>query len=345
VTGSESLAGPRLPLLSDAQCQRCELRDACGGCLNGPCGVCDAECHIAAALELGAVAPDDRIRLRIWHEELGGSLCLDTRLEVPLTSLPSFIPLVKPEQANQRLPARPWYAVSIASVYNRNGKPITGSIRTKLGMPSSSKLLLVMHEKDRQIDRLWPRILNGEVANELRQMAPDLVLGPNYSVFLDQPRATHLLRMKESLVAVERLSAAGMPVVPNVYFACMHDVERWTAWLQRNPRVAAIAVNLQVDVSNQLLERLHQHLRALLRSVQRKLQVITVGPARPSSLARLPFDIASVVTVSALSDQVAARKHVLRSVGPPELLYEANHTERLAESLAVQDTWTQVLAL
>ena len=69
-------------------------------------------------------------------------------------------------------------------------------------------------------------------------------MGPNYSLYGDQPRFEHRLKIKRSLLAAGRMRAAGVPAVPHVYVWRASDADAVGAWAAA-VGLDAVAVNCQ----------------------------------------------------------------------------------------------------
>jgi hypothetical protein len=72
-----------------------------------------------------------------------------------------------------------------------------------------------------------------------------LVVGPNYSHFLDVPRTDNLFNRKRQLICLGEMAAAGLNVAPHLNAVMPGDWSFWKDYLRANGSVRQLAVEFQ----------------------------------------------------------------------------------------------------
>jgi hypothetical protein len=91
--------------------------------------------------------------------------------------------------------------------------------------------VLVGYGEDPLVEAFWARRAELDLVARLAEQRWDLVLAPNFSMYANQPRAEHLLNFRRNLLVAAELAAAGVPAVPNIYWARKEDLDRYLAWV------------------------------------------------------------------------------------------------------------------
>jgi hypothetical protein len=199
--------------------------------------------------------------------DVGGTLALGG-IRVP-GALPAGLPALIPQVASIPAIARldeglgwPAYAAGLRRVFSWRTHTLYPKLagrtaREALGLGEGQLAVLAMYGDDPLIEGYWTWRHARGLAAALAAQQWDLVLGPNFSVYGDQPRAEHLLNIRRSAIAAAELAAAGVPAVPNVYWYRLEDLRRqsdavnaqtmrgrgdWDSWLW--PGLCWLAENL-----------------------------------------------------------------------------------------------------
>ncbi len=138
-----------------------------------------------------------------------------------------------------------FFAVSLRDVVSPVRLSMAIDIRARLGLEPDSKLLLMNYAEDALIEKIWP--IRMQIFPELAKLGFDLVTSINYSIWLDQPHPERLINTKRNLLTYSELQSFGMNTIPHIYWSGKKDLERWAVWLNNNPSVWCIAINLQTE--------------------------------------------------------------------------------------------------
>ena len=139
---------------------------------------------------------------------------------------------------------------------------------------AGKKVILFCSGRDILIETLWQKFHSLGFAKVIAEMGFTGVTGINFSVFFGECPFAHALNLKKSLESARLFHNVGLRVIPHLYFAHNYHVDRWIAWLKKNPSVNTVAINCQfrsaVDASIieqgivHILERVHRELRFVL---------------------------------------------------------------------------------
>ncbi len=319
-------------------CKSCLAGKLCSG-NHGPClaaaeGVNDSE-------QSGIISPHDQ-RLHDWMADLGGTLELDysppTKLSLPL---PAHIPVLERQARGTRLPRWPAYGLHIDTALTLAQLDLAAcarDLRSYFAVPSGTLMILFPYGRDYLLEEVWARRKSAHLLDKLREARFDLIVAPNFSVYLDQPRMTHLIRIRMSHVFYRDMMQAGLPVIPHIYFGASEDIQRWAGWFAANPQVTVAACNLQTATDDSFFSYMLDGLCEIAKQAGRPVHYVLSGPSSDERLAQVFGTLGPNVTIAnCVAHQVAANRHVLYPNGQREYS-EGEYHERLAESIASMDS-------
>lgn len=270
---------------ASAACPPCVFFDRCGGlynsrplmnCFDQFCcgdGTCDHVCPYKPA--------DFRRRMR----EIGGLRFDDIpALRQSPVELPVYVPMI--HHASRRV--RHLEAEAVALDPYLIFRPRNGSYRSIVGdgaalrrhfkVSPTSKIVLRGTAEDRFLEDYWSYRKSDRVAEQIAALGVSLVIGPNYSQFLDVPRTDALYNRKRQLLCLAELSEVGVSVVPHLSAIMPPDWTFWTQFLRSNGQLHHVAINFQTGNKNwhegrKVIDRL----RRLQDTIGRRLSLILVG--------------------------------------------------------------------
>jgi hypothetical protein len=145
--------------------------------------------------------------------------------------------------------------------------------------------VLVGYGEDPLVEAFWTRRAELDLVARLAGQRWDLVLAPNFSMYANQPRAEHLLNFRRNLLIAAELAAAGVPAVPNIYWARKEDLDRYLAWVA-DVGLPALAVNLQTFRTEEDWATMAMPgLTYLSMGLPEDTKVVLTGGTRPNRLA------------------------------------------------------------
>lgn len=213
------------------------------------------------------------------------------------TELPVYIPhLNHPYSRNYSL-EWPIVAVTLYDIFRmqkhiytaRAGDP--GDFRSYLHLAPSTRVVVLGVDKDRPLEKYWSYRARDRAPEQLARLGIDLVIGPNFSHFIDVPRTDNLYNRKRQLLCLEEMQAAGLNVAPHLSDATEGDWDFWREYLTHNSSITFVAKEFQTGN-----KRRENGLAALdkLATIQqhtgRALHPILVGGSRLSEHAATLFE-------------------------------------------------------
>ncbi len=208
--------------------------------------------------------------------------------------LPEYVPLIK-HRSSRILPVdEDVVAVSLFDVVRmtngRYGAVVTDgpSLRSRFGLKSSARVLLVGVSEDKPIERYWRYARRDRTAATFSGLDLLGITVPNYSFFLDAPRSHLLWNWGRMTRVAEDLSAAGVEIVPHLNGLVEETVSLWTKFLVRHDGIRYVAKEFQTGLrSRERGERAIAHLAHIQDAIGRELHPIAVGGAQyADTLAR-----------------------------------------------------------
>lgn len=249
-------------------CQRCDFfidnpnarEPICSG-KSASCDYCScarAEDPTRHAVQTGAACRTCPIRcgsrpdVGDWVVAAGGTMTFSgLHVGNPAPDMPAFVPMTDGDDVAPLDEGLGWsaYAVGMRRVLS----PRTGKIMPKLrgstahqafAIPQESRAVLVGYGEDPLVEAYWSGRHRDQLMHAIAAQKWDLVLTPNYSMYLNQPRFEHLLNYRRNLLIAAELADLGVATAPCLYWARLEDLERYTDWIA-DTQPKQIAVNLQ----------------------------------------------------------------------------------------------------
>lgn len=293
-------------------CVNCRLLEECGGlqreealfdCLENCCGKPDQCEHV--------VCPTKTLEFFERCQEVSG-FKLDVSLaQLDCPSFPSYVPMV--DSASLRSENIDYAVVAIKVTAPKRGKSDNGqSLRERLLLSPSTKLLLSSVDHDSAVERMWPWITSNSFADYLAAVEPIAMWTPNFSLFADAPRTNDLHSLKRIALCAERISQCGISPIVHVHGRMPRDYERWIEMLNREPahligfEFASIPANKKRFHASMLVR--------IAEGVSRPLTLLVRGGRRYLPRLSRAFDSVIVVDPQPLI-WARNRKRVIRQNG------------------------------
>jgi hypothetical protein len=121
------------------------------------------------------VISEDRVDFGEWLSDIGGVL-FDTvgAKDTPKIILPSFLPTVPGGGRNLDVGSSEEYiGITLGTIVSLKQLKVKTDIRTTLGLPPETKLILMSYGRDELIENTWPR--RWEIYEELLKLGLDMV--------------------------------------------------------------------------------------------------------------------------------------------------------------------------
>lgn len=296
------------------------------------CGCSAAEADApanACAARSCPIRCGSRTDIARWMSDVGGTLTFD---DISIDSvlpagLPSFIPMTD-GSAVSRLDASldwPAYGVGLRRVFSPDTHTLyprftEQTSRQALALKPHQKAVLVGYGEDPLVEAFWTNRKRDNLVERIAAQEWDLVLSCNYSIYGDWPRTEHLLNMRRSLILAQEFAEAGVPVVPNLYWFRLEDLERYRSWIEDAPP-PAIAVNVQTVRDNGTWDTWERPgLHWLAANLPDDIPIILTGLSRTNRIAEMVQLFGSRLTlISQNAHQYALHGAVMTANGREDI--------------------------
>jgi len=333
---------PACPL----DCRLCPALKQCGGgsnlCLLGRCDDCG---------ERELLRMDVRRRV---IDQLGG---LDFSWPRPVehhrpTELPLHLPALI--QAYADPVDVPWVALHAGRVLGVTGSQVTPKhlarpLHEVYRLAPGTRIALQFYVEDRVLAGLWAN--RRFVIDQLRQLAFDLVLAPNVSVWRDESRFNQLVAERRAFVLYHELREAGLPVIPDVGFSRFEpDGRRWARWMNGQPDLRAVSIfcgGQKVHAERRAHRETVEDIALLHRAVRPDIAFVLGGIHAPERLAdyRRAAPGRELAICNGMAYALAQRRRLLAGAAPGVarsarecFLLNCGHNDRLYAQVLGEET-------
>jgi hypothetical protein len=202
------------------------------------------------------------------------------------TSLPEYLPAVRHGGKRRNDLPSPLVAVGTFDIlrwYKREGrlKPIVNSpssLRARLRLHAGTQVILVSVANDLRVEMFWARHRADDVVAALRGLGIAGMTVPNFSFFEDAPRIHTIWNRWRMIRVAQRISEAGIAVIPHLNALEERDWDFWTEFLREHTNVTCIAKEFQTGNSKrQNAREAIDDIKRLEQRIGRGLHPILVG--------------------------------------------------------------------
>lgn len=229
----------RLALGPGPPCEGCGLRTVCGA------AELDEACHPGwGAPQQGGVNVLHPGNPETWEylTEIGGPGFDDVVARPqPHLELPDFSHRIRVRRALDGHLHDPLYLAG-PEVVDRSRLVSRDELRALTGLGSGQSVGLILFGKDKVLERLWARRFL--LVPAIARAGYDFCVPPSYSNYLDRPRPEFLFNTKRSLEFFQLLQIHSVPTMPRVAWIIDHDARRFADWVNANPAISAVALDL-----------------------------------------------------------------------------------------------------
>jgi hypothetical protein len=204
-------------------------------------------------------------------------------LQVPV-EMPRYVPLIYRRYVQQIKVNWPTVALDTYEVVKLERERLEAvaqcpdSLRRTFGLAPDACVILRGVAGDRPLERYWSYRRRDGVPHRLARLGVTLVVGPNFSHFLDVPRHDNLFNRKRQLLCLAEFVAAGLNPVPHLNTAQPGDWRFWTRFLAANPSISVVAVEFETgNRSRRQGERVVKELVKLQQAASRRLHPLIIG--------------------------------------------------------------------
>lgn len=216
------------------------------------------------------------------------------KIKIPL--LEKFIPSIgkgsKDFLGNSDLD---WVAITLPDVISPKLLIVRDAIRTKMGIPSQTKILLLNHGPDSLLEKIWTD--RHRVFPEIARLDVDLMTAVNYSVFWNQPHLERVVNIKRSLISFDFFQKNGAKVMPHLYWSGDRDIERWVEWIHQNEFITTISMYWGLFRTPSDWEQQLRYFKKFTDSLKKPVNIIISGPSNERRITQIK-EIFPAVTIT-----------------------------------------------
>lgn len=271
-------------------CANCADRALCGELhlqnTGAPILSCMEHCTCADPGKCDVVCPTNAPDfVRRFHEVDGWDLKTIPRArEVPMPSLPDWIPLIHGNLSGPRSLDEPTVALPLTYALIGAGKTVRGrtaaELRRAYGARPSQGWVLSGTEGDPSVERIWSLPDLSRVARQLRHAGAVMATTPNFSLMVDTPRHDNFHAMKRIAWAWFRMTQGGLCTALHLNARTDHDFDRWTHFVRSRPEINAVAFEfLTGSATNASAQLYAERLRHFAKGIGRPISLIMRGRA------------------------------------------------------------------
>lgn len=295
-------------------CRTCPIFDCCGGIQNSmPLLNCfDLFCCGNGECDNVCLHKSD-FQLRLG--EIGG-LRFD---DIPLLRqdqivLPKYVPVIHhPYRRSQslRIQNAALDTYDLFRLRKNDYRTVANNpkaLREFFRISENATVILRGTAEDAELERYWSYRKTCQAAEQIAALGISLVIGPNFSTFLDVPRTDALFNRKRQLICLTELSEAGVSVAPHLSATMPADWAFWKNFLRTQSAIRHVALNFQTGYKSPSEGRKAiGNIQAIQDSLGRPLSLILIGGAQFASHAAESFEQYTIIDSSAFFSTVYRR--------------------------------------
>lgn len=233
-------------------CLDCYASPPCGGMTNLFSAI--GCCHGCAAGTCDYTCPNNR---ELYRRRLADVNGLDdyriSRVVAPEgVGFPRYIPLIHHGSSRQVSLACDVVAVPLFKTVCHLDRKTYGcrfksadELLRYFRVQRPAQVILCGIAPDRQLEWFWHRHRKFDIADFIQRLGCVAVTAPNFSFFSDYPRYHILYNRKRILLAMERLSIAGVAVIPHLNALTQMDWDFWLSFLREHSSVSVVIKEFQ----------------------------------------------------------------------------------------------------
>jgi Domain of unknown function (DUF4417) len=231
--------------------------------------------------------------------EVGGLRFDDLKpIEQRPIPIPRYVPLIHHGYSRSDSLDCPVVALSTSEVFrlDKSGvyRPIAESaesLRSLFRLQASTTIILRGTAKDPPLERYWKYRRRDDAPRMMASLGVSLVVGPNFSHFLDVPRTDNLFNRKRQLICLGEMASAGLNPVPHLSAVMPGDWSFWKDYLRSNPSIRHVAVEFQTGNKRGAEgTKAVRRLSRLQDQLGRNLHPILIGAAQFLTRVACEFD-------------------------------------------------------
>jgi hypothetical protein len=248
--------------------------------------------------------------------EVGGTLEVDMQHPLHQASfiMPWYIPVIDHGYSRQEPLKVPFAALDTYKLFKlKKGhyQAIADNaeeLRAAFKLSRDTRIILRGIAKDPPLEEYWAYRKIDRVPEQLAKLDISLVIGPNFSMFLDVPRLDPIFNRKRQLICLAELADVGISVVPHLSAIMPGDWNFWRQLLTTHSNICYVAKEFQTgNRSRSEGQKAIYNLSSLQQAVGRSLHPLLVGGMQHVELAATAFSRLTVLDSRPFMNAVSRR--------------------------------------
>jgi hypothetical protein len=239
-------------------CTDCPISKKCGGMESEGQGafmcstICGTTCRDNAQGRCPYACPKnpEYFLRECWSVKKLDYTAQTTVLAPLINDPPLYIPQIHHgyRRANRLNPPDGFTALALVDIftYMQKGERSPESLRQKFMLSPATKVIALGIADDPYLESWWGDF--DQKAALLRELGIVAITTPNFSIFDGVPRSQNLINIARIHHFNERLSIAGLHVIPHLYAQTQVDWERWSGFLRDQPHIKYVAMEFQTGL-------------------------------------------------------------------------------------------------
>ena len=246
-----------------------------------------------------------------------------------LCGLPDHLPVLV--QAYPDPIEVPWVALHGARLFGIAGRGLTTKhlrpLHEVYRLAPSTRVAVEFYVDDRVLEGLW--VNRHLIVQQLRQLDADLVLAPNFSVWVADMRFIQLVNIRRAFVFYHLLIEAGVRAVPDISFSFFEpDGRMWADWVNSQEGLGAVSLfcgGKKIHASRRALRETLEDIALFHRAVRSEVTFVLGGVHAPDRLAayRRAAPGRRLVFCNGMAYAVAQRRRLLDPTARPPVARSA----------------------
>jgi hypothetical protein len=151
-------------------------------------------------------------------------------------------------------------------------------LRGAFGLAPSTRIVLRGIGSDRCLERYWEYRRQDAAAEQMARLGLTLVVGPNFSHFLDVPGTERTSNRNRQLLCLDQMMRAGLSPVPHLNAVQPGDWRFWLTFLKAGPTIRFVAVEFETGNKNPVEGRKAiDNMAGIQDALGRRLHPIIIG--------------------------------------------------------------------
>ncbi len=218
-------------------------------------------------------------------QDIGG---METEYLPPLVqadvSLPRYVPLIHHPYSRNKSLDWPVVALDTYQVFKLKEDRFLAvaeeadGLRRAFGLASTTAVILRGVGSDRCLERYWEYRRKDAAAEQMSRLGLTLVIGPNFSHFLDVPGTERASNRKRQLLCLDEMMRAGLSPVPHLNAVQPGEWRFWRDLVKASPAIRFVAAEFETGNKAPAEGRkVIDHLADIQDALGRRLHPVVIG--------------------------------------------------------------------